>query len=116
MFYNTESDAFEYLADNKNIPFTYLETVSRKLGNSFHCTSKIIDRRNVQHKKKSKISTELSNVSNENVKAKANKFIYIGKFSSINPLQTSRYDNASPSKKYIRSTFSYKEYMESMKK
>ena len=51
MYYNPESDSFAYLADNKNIPFTYLETVSRKLGISFHCISNIIDRRNVQNKK-----------------------------------------------------------------
>ena len=146
MYYNTESDSFDYFSDNKSIPFNYLETVSRKLGISFHCTDKIIDRRNVlkqkqneEKYKKEKLSEnnkekeitndvrrkESSTSSNEwkpkdprhlanIVKAKANKFIYVGKFSSMNPLQTIQYDEACTSKKSIRSKLSYKEYMDSL--
>lgn len=132
MQYNSHEEAFEYFADNKNIPFTYLETVSRKLGITFHCTHKIIDRRknttledkienkkihntgSEKNKKPYKKKSDPRSISNI-VNAKANKFIYIGKFSSFNPLQTIRYSEASPSKNNIRSKFSYKEYMESLK-
>ena len=123
MYYNSESEAFDYFADNKNIPFTYLETVSRKLGIAFHCTNKIIDRRdnpqNEQNtdsdsKKRNKKHKDPRNVSNI-VNAKSNKFIYVGKFASFNPLQTLLYDEASPCKKSIRSNFSFKEYMASLK-
>ena len=148
MYYNTESDSFDYFSDNKSIPFNYLETVSRKLGISFHCTDKLIDRRNVLKQNNEEYSIEkekgrdntgakvyhkedtpdashtstsskvrrhkdprhLANI----VKAKANKFIYVGKFSSMNPLQTIRYDEACISKKSIRSKLSYTEYMDSL--
>jgi len=122
MYYNPVSESFDYFADNKNVPFTYLETVSRRLGNIFHCTDKIIDRRTIvndddnknndNNKRKHNDTRKLSNI----VKAKANKFIYVGKFSSINPLQTLQYEEASSSKKSIRSKLSYKEYMESLKR
>ena len=123
MFYNPATEGFEYFADDKNIPFPYLETVSRKLGNTFHCTDKIVDRRNVVQNKQSEntlksetiVSSNLAKSANlKKTVSKANKFIYVGKFSSMNPLQSVQYDEASPSKKSIRSKFTYKEYMESL--
>jgi hypothetical protein len=120
MYYNADKEGFEYFSDDKNIPFSYLETVSRKLCNTFHCTSKIVDRREAHEKNKeaattNKNSTKQAKQAKSVGKSKANKFIYIGKFSTMNPLQSLRYDEASPSKKSIRSKFSYKEYMESLK-
>lgn len=122
MKYNEESEAFEYFADNKNIPFTFLETVSRKLAISFHCTNVIEDRRSLHYLKDNKKNKQTDNEKDQNKEkppiSKSNKFIYIGKFSSINPLQTSLYEESSSthSKKYIRSKYSYKEYMRSLNK
>lgn len=124
MKYNEESEAFEYYADNKNIPFTFLESVSRKLAISFHCTNVIEDRRSLHYLKDNQKNKQTDNEKDQNKEkeklpiSKSNKFIYIGKFSSINPLQTSLYEESSSSlsKKYIRSKYSYKEYMSSLNK
>ncbi len=124
MKYNEESEAFEYYADNKNIPFTLLETVSRKLAISFHCTNVIVDRRATHDLKEKRKDNQRDNIKDK-VKlkkdklpiSKSNKFIYIGKFSSINPLQTTMYEEAAThTKKYIRSKYSYKDYMRSLNK
>lgn len=143
MNYNSSKEAFEYFADNKSVPFSYLEAVSRKLVISFHCTNRIIDRRvqgqigegdkgengisdneevnrgenrgergsEKQQRKAKKDPRSISNI----IKASSNKFIYVGKFSSVNPLQTLVYDEASPSKRSLRTKFSYKDYIESLK-
>ena len=121
MKYNEESEAFEYFADNKNIPFTFLESVSRKLAISFHCTNVIEDRRSLHYLKDNQKNKQTDNENDQNKEkpptAKSNKFIYIGKLSSVNPLQTSLYDEAaSHTKKYIRSKYSYKDYMSSLNK
>ena len=121
MKYNEESEAFEYYADNKNIPFTLLETVSRKLAISFHCTDVIVDRRASHYRKDKHEEKQRENIKDQKKDklpiSKSNKFIYMGKFSSINPLQTSLYDEAaSHTKKYIRSKYTYKEYMRCLNK
>ena len=103
MKYNEESEAFEYFADNKNIPFTFLESVSRKLAISFHCTNVIEDRRSLHYLKDNQKNKQTDNEKDQNKEkeklpiSKSNKFIYIGNFSSINPLQTSLYEESSSS-------------------
>jgi len=45
MRYNKENEDFEYWCDDKQIPYKYLETVSRKFVNYFQCQNLYIDRK-----------------------------------------------------------------------
>lgn len=45
MRYNKENEDFEYWCDDKQIPYKYLETVSRKFVNNFGCQDLYIDRK-----------------------------------------------------------------------
>ena len=43
MYYDNDTESFEYYADSKHIPYLYLEAVARKYAISFNCKCIVID-------------------------------------------------------------------------
>ena len=59
MYYDNDTESFEYYADSKDIPYLYLEAVARKYAISFNCKSIVIDiKKELEEAKKEKIDVK----------------------------------------------------------
>jgi hypothetical protein len=56
MYYDNDTEVFDYYADSKDIPYLYLEAVARKYAISFNCKCIVVDiKKELEEAKKEKI-------------------------------------------------------------